>query len=527
MFWASVCLGQQQPPGGTNQSDASGYVCVERGPYSKVWQSTLLFTNASGEVETNVQYYTELATGICYLTNSEYVDSVEQVDLAPGGAQAVQGRHQVQWAANANTPGGAVTVMTPDDKQLASTVFGLAYHDVATGSNAIIGQLKDCIGSIVEPNQVLYSNAFSNVTADILFTYTKAGLSQDIVLRQAPLPPDAYGLNDATSTLQVYTEFFTSVQPQVRPMKFAKAETGQRRLKLDYELLSSSANLTLQGDQTYFVTGAVNITGTTTIEGGTVVKYTNSSTAQITATNIVCLTGPYSSGVFTSMNDNSVGDLIFGSTGTPTIGSADYLNYGTLATNSSPLFYYLRFSYANEAITGTISQMGTNSVTIWDCQFLDCGTTFYANVTYGSFERFPINAYNVLYSLCGNVFSNSSSGGNLQIEVCNITADQIGAFEASGSSSCIAENSLFTDVTNRANMSFGNSVTNISGSGIYTNVGAGTISFHAKRTAVLVSEPPRYGRDVHAVFNATGGEQVAQVVVGDSLRAGKLGGSVN
>ena len=42
-----------------------------------------------------------------------------------------------------------------------------------------------------------------------------------------------------------------------------------------------------------------------------------------------------------------------------------------------------------------------------------------------------------------------------------------------------------------------------------------------------MSKPARNGRDVHAVFNATGGEKVAQVVVGDSLRAGQSGGSVN
>jgi hypothetical protein len=53
------------------------------------------------------------------------------------------------------------------------------------------------------------------------------------------------------------------------------------------------------------------------------------------------------------------------------------------------------------------------------------------------------------------------------------------------------------------------------------------IGFHAQRTAGLMSKPARNGRDVHAVFNAAGGEQVAQVVVGDSLRASQLRGSVN
>ena len=61
-----------------------------------------------------------------------------------------------------------------------------------------------------------------------------------------------------------------------RPMKLGRLETASPRLMVDYELLSSTNRLTLQGDTTYLVAGFVNVVGTLTIEGGTVVKYTNS-----------------------------------------------------------------------------------------------------------------------------------------------------------------------------------------------------------------------------------------------------------
>jgi len=548
---------------------------VQRGPYSRIWQRTLLSTNATGFVATNVQSYTELATGICYLSNGQYFDSVEQVDPVPGGAQAIQGRHQVQWALNANTPTGAVTVTTPDAKQLSTTVFGLAYYDVASGSNATIAQLKDCTGSIVAPNGVVYSDAFSNVTADLSYSYTKAGLSQDIVLRQSLPAPDSYGLSDGTTILEIYTEFLNPPQPEMsivtngnviddqvldfgdmkmalgqafflngqdgpipagtvtkqwiqitngvfliesipysaisnqlqqlpphasnlkpgrgsvrrlafleppptgravptrwgKPMKLAKAETGARRLVIDYDLLSSSTNLTLQGDTTYFVTGAVNVTGTTTIEGGTVVKYTNSSSAQITSTNFVCQTGPYSPGVFTSMNDNSVGIIISNSTGAPSRGAAKYLNFGTVA---HPLvFRNLRCSYANQGILGTINLISTNSITIWDCQFINCATAFYASFG-GSFDGFPIYAYNVLFSQCANAFSNSTTeGADATITAVCVTADQIGTFQAGSESTCSAVNSLFTVVTNTSSVIFNHCYTNTSSNGVYQTVGAG------------------------------------------------------
>jgi hypothetical protein len=170
------------------------YHIISRGPNSRVWQRAAIETNLAGIVTTNLHSYTELATGVCYLTNGEYIDSVEQIDAVPGGAQAMRGRHKVQWTANANTPGGAVTATTPDGKQLSSTVFGIAYYDVASGSNAGVARLQDSTGSIVGPNQVIYQDAFSNLTADLCYTYTKAGLSQNVVLRQSPPAPHSYGL---------------------------------------------------------------------------------------------------------------------------------------------------------------------------------------------------------------------------------------------------------------------------------------------------------------------------------------------
>ncbi len=88
------------------------------------------------------------------------------------------------------------------------------YFDIASGSNAPIALIQNCTGSIAPPNQVIYANAFSNITADICYTYTKAGLSQDIVLRQSPPAPDAYGLSDDSSVLQIYSEFFNSPDPE-------------------------------------------------------------------------------------------------------------------------------------------------------------------------------------------------------------------------------------------------------------------------------------------------------------------------
>jgi hypothetical protein len=73
-----------------NLSTPGDYVCAQRGPHSRIWQLAVLQTNQSGEVRTNLHSYTELATGLCYLQNGQYVDSAEEINVVADGAQAIQ-----------------------------------------------------------------------------------------------------------------------------------------------------------------------------------------------------------------------------------------------------------------------------------------------------------------------------------------------------------------------------------------------------------------------------------------------------
>lgn len=576
LFFASPLLAGQLPALPAAQT-VGGYAITARGPDSRAWQRVTWVTNTlNGDVGTMTNSYTELCTGVCYQQGGQWFDSVEAINPVPGGAEAIQGPHQVQWSLNANTPGGAVIVTTPDAKQLSSTVYGLAYYDVATGSNAALAQLQDCNGLIVATNQVVYADAFSNLTADLCYTYTKAGLSQDVVLRQSPPAPDRYGLSDETTVLQVYTEFFNPPPPETivitngnsindqvldfgdmkmgigqalflngqsapvtagsvtkqwvqvgsrtfliesipyqaisnqlqqlpqasnlkpgrgsvrrmaflesnpsrrggsategRPMKLAKAQTIHPRLVVDYNLLSSSGAYTLQGDTTYLVSGPVNFTGILTIEGGTVIKYTNSGAGEISVVpwgTVVCQTGPYRPAVFTSMNDNSAGAQIGGSTGLPSV-SSTYLNI-TLQSTQTLVLRNLRFSYASTAIAGTVDYNGSNSdsITIWDSQFFDCATAFNGDILCDSVSLY---LYNVLFSEVNvGVAATTPSGDTLSTSAVNVTADNMGTF--AGGTSCSAVNSVFTSVSGfLAGSSFTNCVTNVT-SGVYQTVGAGS-----------------------------------------------------
>src|SRR5580658_7238876 len=599
MLLAVVGYGQVQPV--STNATASGYVCVQRGPNSRVWQSETFMTNAVGDVTTNFQTYTELATGVCYSNSStggQWLDSVEQVEAVPGGAQAVQGRHQVYFTSDADTPTGNITVVMPDGKQLSSTVFGLAYFDTASGSNAPVAYLQHCQGAIVANNQVVYSQAFTNLNADILYTYTKAGLSQDVVLHQAPPAPHQFGLSDATTVLQVYTAFINppmptatcvtngnvvddqvlswgamsmgvgqtlfvngqesplnlnSVQKQwvqysnswyliesigwgaisnqlsgmpqasnLNPkrgsarrmafldraakgdhkqeamkvaqtetggkglnstggnggngevrmpgtgvrrdfntrgakgakrdikeaaMKVGKLEAGGKRLLVDYDLLSSTTNLTLQGDSTYLCSSLVNVTQTLTIEGGTVIKYSGSGEINVSGSgsNIVCETGPYRPAVFTSVYDGTVGQVI--SNGTPTVAHT-YVNF-TVASSQPITLRYLRFSYASTAVSAVITANPDSSdwIRVWDTQFYQCTTAVAGQV---ECQTATFYLYNVLFADVYYGFEPIGSNTNVVAFAENVTADQMEYFAYNlVGANATAANCIFTAVTNK------------------------------------------------------------------------------
>jgi hypothetical protein len=94
---------------------------------------------------------------------------------------------------------------------------------------------------------------------------------------------------------------------------------GLAGVVLDWSLLSTASNFTFKGDTTYYVSGPVTLSVTggnkTVIEGGTVVKFTNSTSAQITISGPVdCQTDFYRPAVFTGKDDDTSGERISGST---------------------------------------------------------------------------------------------------------------------------------------------------------------------------------------------------------------------
>lgn len=177
---------------------------------------------------------------------------------------------------------------------------------------------------------------------------------------------------------------------QTPPLKMAKVLPTSKGLALDYTLLTSQTNpFVFQADTVYYVSGAVNLSSTNNIiEGLTVVKFTNSTSASMSLSGVTWKTRPYAPAIFTAKDDDTVGlgDLISGSTGNPTTN----FYAGTaldLSRISNPTVSNARFSYLNTAFKGT-------SLTVRDAQFTHCATVVGSSSLYSSF-------YNALFYQIG------------------------------------------------------------------------------------------------------------------------------
>jgi len=528
-----------------------------------------------------------LATGLHYQRDGQWVDSKEEIELFQDGAIARQGQHQVIFTPNINTA-GAIDLLTPDGR-FRSHILGLAYTDAATGNSAMIAQIKDSTGQLVAPNQIIYADAFTDFQADIRYTYTRAGFEQDIILREEPPSPVAYGLNPTTTRLEVYTEFldppmpskevtvlkqesnpilraamfepdlvderlnfgamligsgnafplsvageetdadnfipvgksweqregrvfliekvdYVDIQPHLlplpkaaavgRPKKALNAGTQQSKQKkllvefpsppvrvkdsntmrmanlpqntkglvLDYVLLSSSSNFTFKSDTTYLLSGSLTLSGTTKIEGGTVLKYTNiapGNSPWLTLSGPVdCQTTAYRPAIFTAKDDNSVGETIAGSTGTPV--ATNYYAFRALTltdTTTTHDLHDLRFRYADRAIhfqvgatvvvsrvqisygrSGIASANTSADLSIRNALFTDLGTAV-----------LPLN-------------SNKNRGEQLTLHRVGFLKSQQNIW---------LTNSLLIAVTNTGTIIGSNVETNLDDTGIFQTVGAG------------------------------------------------------
>ncbi len=591
-LWISTCWTNAQTisssrsassanPGKTAPSDTP-YAVVDRGANHRVWQRTTYETRPDGTQIPHIHTYTELATGLHYMKNGQWVESKEEIDILPNGtAAATQGQHKAYFPGDIYE--GMIELVTPDGKHLKSRPLGLSYDD--GNKTVLIAELKNSVGQLVAPNQVIYPDAFTDFKADLRYTYTKAGFEQDIVLREQPPVPEAYGLDSAKARLQMLTEFFDApepvqtkmatkrqnsmddttlafgtmkmmrgkafsiggqaqtsarsggipvakswqhlsgrtflveelpvqtiesqleqlpvpanastalnspnsmrhkvsatrllppvrlVQTSTNAMQLAKADLQQKRcVVLDYVTLNMiTGDFTFAGDTTYYVSDCISISGDVTIEGGAVVKYASNDDADIflLEDTICCKTDRYRPAIFTSVDDNSVGETI--GTGNP---YGYYGKVGLYLAGCGGTINNLRFSYLNEAMeNGEGLTYSATNIQIVNCQYAFAGVE-------GSRMIINNGLISNVKSVVGPLIRSwQFEGNNLTVHNCSVLIDDNYDVNDSPTAAVYMTNCLLVAVANMANeeddVSF---VTNscaifTDDPGVFQTVGAGS-----------------------------------------------------
>jgi len=164
------------------------------------------------------------------------------------------------------------------------------------------------------------------------------------------------------------------VPKPVEQMRMAAVRTPPTAgFVLDYATLVTSTNFRFAADITYFVSGSVALSATTTFEGGTVLKFSKSSSATITisgsGSKVVCESGQYRPVIFTAKDDNNLGDSVGGSGSPSGYYGATYLSIDGNSIGTNTDLSNMRFMYASNALTFYDK---TNTLT--HAQFLNCRT---------------------------------------------------------------------------------------------------------------------------------------------------------
>lgn len=177
----------------------------------------------------------------------------------------------------------------------------------------------------------------------------------------------------------------------------------------------SRQDYTFKNGITYYIGSKVNLYGTTTIEGGAVIKpddsFTNSTLAIMGS--LVCKTDDaYFPAFFTSVDDDTLGDEFPGSSGVPVAVSnrAPYLDL-TFAQDAIPALNNLRIRYANQGVSTPKSKR----LNVWNSQFVKCNAGLVAN------KDTTISLHNVLFATCGAAVSGATNFNAIEAE--HVTAN--------------------------------------------------------------------------------------------------------
>ena len=554
---------------GLDVTNILDYVVKEKGPHHRKLERVELKTNAVGQSQVITNSYFELATGMHRSQNGQMVAANPAIEIVPlVGAVAQNTRHQVSFASTVGAITGTIHLQTPDGKQLDSSPLCISYYDTASHQSVTIAELKPNTQAVLFPPDILvYQDCFTDFKADLEYRNRLSGFEQNLVFQEQPPAPSEFGLSNATTVIQLLTEFYdppaaskhsivkdgmsddaiidfgemkivrgksfmagdktksvvvskqwttlsgrdflieqipytaiksfldtlpvhqqagtvsgdgvrhiasaervlprrTMVTPFIQDdVEVAAAPRANEGFVLDYELVGMSSDITFKGDTTYYVSDAAYLGGTNILEGGAVIKFDPDNYSQLLILDeLKCETSAYRPVFFTSRDDNSVGEIIPGSTGNPT---TNYFYPGLGFANFDHVeskLEYCRFRFSGSPLEydnwPTVNR-------VRHCQFLNCTRSV---GLVGLYENYFENV------LMDHVQTAFEGAGFILVD--HVTIDGSDFISNTDDMSLVFRNSLLVSVTNSGTVNINatndNFVWLTNDPGVFQTVGAGT-----------------------------------------------------
>lgn len=168
---------------------------------------------ASGETSYQTNQFTLLENSVNYQENGVWKESEDILEPFPGGVVGRRSPTKAIFSSDLASD-SAFDLQAPGGSRLRGGVRAIQLVDHQAGLVLVLGTLKQSVpGVLVEPNRVLYEDAFTGVDADVLYVWKHNLFSHNVLLRERPLLPPAF--DPASTSLEIVTEFVESPKPEI------------------------------------------------------------------------------------------------------------------------------------------------------------------------------------------------------------------------------------------------------------------------------------------------------------------------
>lgn len=191
-----------------------GQTVVKRGPHHDVHER-IWTRNEGGQIQSVTNQYTVLQPGLNFFSAAEntWKATSTEIDLGEVGAVYQKGPFRLTFAPDHNDPVAAVTLTLPDGRAVRIQTIGVALRS-GNGEAVWLGELKNSRGAL-DRNSIIYEDAFDGLKADVVVRVSVGKYESDVVLREQITPPQEFGFDPGSATLEIWHRIVEAPEPAV------------------------------------------------------------------------------------------------------------------------------------------------------------------------------------------------------------------------------------------------------------------------------------------------------------------------